>query len=426
MTRPAGPQAQHPTAAPGLPRRTLLSATLAVTPLGIATVALPTAASAASIGGSGTAAATLHAWGGATADAQLGEATDPSAIVWEPTVAATATGWSAVALGPTQCLGIRDGRLYAWGKNTSGATGLGTSTGSTTTPTEITVAGVSTWTAIAAGGDNAGGSSASLAIGDGRLYAFGDNDYGMTGLGASASGLTLTPTQVGSATDWTAISVGLYHCLGIRGGALYAWGYELSGSLGVGTTSGLVPDPVQVGSATDWTACSAGLTATSAGIRSGELYTWGGHTNGVTGQGPEIGAVATPQRVGSASDWTAVSIGTDSAAGIRSGELHTWGNHEFGRTGQGVTNGTASTPVRVGTETGWSRVEMAPSVLHAIRAGRLHVAGPTDIMGIATGSGLAQGTAVQATPVQIGVGTDWSAIATSNLDGAVVALGVRG
>lgn len=410
-------------------RRTVIGAALGTAPLGVTTLVLPTAAVAASGDGvADVAAGTLYGWGGGAAQPMLGEATDPSANVWQPAAASSSSGWTAVAVGPDQALGIRDGRLYAWGSNLSGATGLGVTTGITATPTEITVAGVTTWTAVAAGGDNTGGTSTSLAIGDGRLFAFGSNDALMTGLGAAVTAATTTPTQVGSATDWTAISAGLYHCLGIRGGALFAWGYGLSGALGLGPTT---PDPTdvptQVGTDTDWTACSAGLTATSGGIRGGELYTWGGHTNGVTGQGITTGSVGTPQRVGAAADWTAVSIGTDTAAGIRAGELHSWGNHDLGITGQGLTSGNVSSPQRVGTEAGWSRVEVAPSVLHAIRSGRLYVAGPTAIVGIPTGSGLPEGTADVAVPTQVGGATDWSAIATGNSDSlGPVALGVRG
>lgn len=411
-----------------LPRRSLLGATLGAAPLGIATLALPVAAAAASVDGvSEVAAGTLYAWGGGAAQPMLGEATDPSANVWEPTVASSTSGWTAVAVGPDQVLGIRAGRLYAWGSNVSGATGLGVTTGATATPTEIVVAGVSTWTAVAAGGDTNGGASTSLAIGDGKLFAFGSNDYAMTGLGSGVTAATTTPTQVGSATDWTAVSAGQYHCLGIRGGALYGWGFSLSGSLGLGSTANAPTyDPTQVGSATDWTACSAGLSATSGGIRAGELYTWGGHTSGVTGQGVTTGSVGTPQRIGVAGDWTAVSIGTDTAAGIRGGELHSWGTHDYGITGQGLTSGSVSTPQRVGSDTGWSRVEVAPSVLHAIRSGRLYVAGPTAIGIVPTGSGLSEGTPDRSSPTQVGSATDWSAIATGNREGGVVGIAIRG
>ncbi len=395
---------------------------------GIATLVLPGAATAASDGGPGVATASLLAWAGAVDDPQLGEAADPLATVWEPAVASSLTGWTAVAVGPTQCVGIRDGRLYGWGSNVSGATGQGTTTGDTTLPTEIVVPGVTTWTAVAAGGDNSGGFSTSLAIGDGRLFAFGDHDNaGMCGLGATVSGDVTTPTQVGDATDWTAVSAGLYHVLAIRGGALHAWGYNLEGALGLGSGSpDLLAEPTQVGSATDWTACSAGMFATSAGIRSGTLYSWGFHSNGVTGQGLTAGSVTAPVQVGSATDWTAVAVGSDSAAGIRAGALYAWGANSDGKTGLGSLAGTTSSPQQVGSETGWSRVAVSASVMLAVRAGGLYAAGPTDILGLPTGSGLPQGSTARTSPTRVGTASDWSAVAVSNLDGRVAAAGIRG
>lgn len=397
-------------------------------PLGVSTLALPAAAAAASGDVTAVPGATLYAWAGSIGDPQLGDAADPGETVWEPTLAATPSGWSAVAVGPTQALGIRDGRLYAWGSNLSGATGLGTGSGDTTTPTEVVVAGVTTWTAVAAGGDNSAGFSTSLAIGDGRLFAFGDNaNTGMTGLGSAVTADVLVPTQVGTATDWTAVSAGLYHCLGIRGGELHAWGSNLSGSLGLGSATYTVVDvPTRVGAESDWTTVSADISASSAGIRAGELYTWGSNADGITGLGLSSSSTTTPQRVGSASDWTVASVGFSAAAGIRSGQLHSWGSHTNGVTGQGLTSGSATTPQRVGSETGWSRVAVGPSVMLAIRSGILHAAGATAIGGFAAGSGLPQGTADQATPTAVGGASDWSHVAVSGLDGATAAVGIRG
>ena len=42
-----------------------------------------------------------------------------------------------VSAGGSHSLGIRNGKLFAWGRNGNGRTGLGTDTGNTLTPTQV-------------------------------------------------------------------------------------------------------------------------------------------------------------------------------------------------------------------------------------------------------------------------------------------------
>lgn len=391
--------------------------------LGIATLALPSAARAASdldgVGG----ATGLLAWGGAAGDTRLGDAGDSLALVLEPTSASSASSWSAVAVGARQSLGVRDGRLYTWGSNVDGGTVQGTTSGSTVTPTEVVVAGISTWTAVAAGGED---NAVSLAIGDGKLYACGDDTYGMTGLGASST----TWQRVGSASDWTAISVGGYHCLGVRGGELMAWGYGFDGSLGLGATSSATT-PTRVGAAAEWSICAAGriYPYASLAVRDGELHSWGSNLNGVTGQGGTTGSSSTPQALGS-TGWTALSLAA-AAAGVRAGELWTWGRHQGGVTAQGLTGAgeepdEAASPVRIGSESDWTHVAVGSAALLAVRAGQLWASGITNDGGTVGATGLSDGTLNVATLQRVGTAADWSAVAVSTGDTGNVGLGLRG
>ena len=93
------------------------------------------------------------------------------------------------------------------------------------TPTQI---GTSDWSSIAAGGRH------SLGISGGKLYAWGQNNYGQLGDGTKND--RHVPTQIGT-SDWTNITAGAYHSLGISGGKLYAWDYNGGGQLGDGTTT---------------------------------------------------------------------------------------------------------------------------------------------------------------------------------------------
>ena len=123
-----------------------------------------------------------------------------------------------------------DGNLYAWGDNADGQLGNGTTTQSTT-PVQVELPGV-TPTAISAGGGFA------LAIGsDGNLYAWGQNTNGQLGNGTTNESTTpvqvllpagVTPTTI-SACGGFALAIG-------SDGNLYAWGANSLGELGDGST----------------------------------------------------------------------------------------------------------------------------------------------------------------------------------------------
>ncbi|MCL2680267.1 MAG: hypothetical protein FWF11_02160, partial [Coriobacteriia bacterium] len=207
------------------------------------------------------------------------------------------------AAGTNFSLAIRsDGTLWAWGSNANGMTGLGTDTGFQTRPAQV---GTGTnWTAVSAGREH------SLALrSDGTLWAWGSNANGMTGLD-TATGNQLTPAQVGTATNWKSISAGNIHSLAIAtDGTLWAWGWNLDGRTGLGTDAGIQTTPAQVGTATNWTAVSAG-TSHSLALRSdGTLWSWGANTDGATGLGTDTGNQTTPLQVGSATSWTQLSAG---------------------------------------------------------------------------------------------------------------------
>lgn len=109
--------------------------------------------------------------------------------------------WAAVATGSEHTLAIRDdGLLFAWGGNTAGKLGDGTTTAKLV-PTQI---GSSRWLSVSA-------STHSLAIrDDGKLFAWGENRTGELGDGGSVD--KLVPTQVGT-LNWLAAEAGgnFYH-----------------------------------------------------------------------------------------------------------------------------------------------------------------------------------------------------------------------
>ena len=80
----------------------------------------------------------------------------------------------------------------------------------------------------------AAGTNHTLAVRtDGTLWAWGDNSYGQLGDGTTTA--RLVPTQVGTATDWQSVAAGGEHTLAVRtDGTLWAWGSNSYGQLGDG------------------------------------------------------------------------------------------------------------------------------------------------------------------------------------------------
>jgi len=97
--------------------------------------------------------------------------------------------------------------------------------------------------------------------------------------------------QVTVFSDWTAVTVGAGHWCALRSagslsndGALYCWGRNAEGQLGLGhTVDQNGPLPAHVGTMR-WTSISTGWNDT-CGISSQTLYCWGSGENGVLGLG---------------------------------------------------------------------------------------------------------------------------------------------
>lgn len=276
-----------------------------------------------------------------------------------PARVGTDTTWDMAKVAAFHSCGINNGALYCWGGNASGRTGMGTTSGDTTTPTQV--GAFTNWTYV-----DAEYSHSCALRGTGLLYCWGSNTSGRTGLGTT-SGTTTTPTQVGAFTDWTWVATGNTTTCGIRAGALYCWGSQFYGKLGNGLTSGSASSPVQIGSDTDWTDVSASWAHT-CGIRGGALYCWGQNGNGKTGLGTTSGDQTTPAQVGVNTDWIRVSVGASFSCGLRAGgQLYCWGSNFMGRTGLNTNAGDQLTPAQVGAYADWSDLSVEEGASCALR-----------------------------------------------------------
>jgi alpha-tubulin suppressor-like RCC1 family protein len=198
---------------------------------------------------------TVWAWGdnsvGELGNSQVG----PQSSV--PVQVENLTAVAAISLGGGQSLALKkDGTVYAWGLNTAGQVGDGTTTNRFAAVPVKDAASVGTLSRVKA---IATGTAFSLALmQDGTVYAWGFNGTGQLGIGPGGNQalpvhvLALPNTGQAILHDVVAISAsinasGSGHSLALIGdGTVAAWGDNFFGQLGDGTSGNDRYTPVQV------------------------------------------------------------------------------------------------------------------------------------------------------------------------------------
>lgn len=339
---------------------------------------------------------TLWAWG-ANTNGQIGNGTTTTAS--SPVQVGTSIGWSAVAAGVNFSIGIRSpGTLWTWGANSSGQLGDGT-LGQNTSPAQVGSA--TNWQTITAG------SAHGMAVRtDGSLWTWGANLMGQ--LGQGFNDLVVrgnAPTQVGNATTWQTVASSLQSGIATKSdGTLWSWGLNSNGELGY---NGRLPLPV--GNQFGPIVMAAGGYAHAAAILpGGSLWTWGYNSNGQLGQGTsDSGAHVAPTQVSPGTTWTNLVAGAYHTAAVNSdGTLWAWGYNFYGQIGDNSTT-SRSSPVQVGMDSDWKIVGAGFYHTLAIKKdGTLWAWGNNQYGELGTGD-----TNNRSVPVQIGAASDWVAVA---------------
>ena len=243
-----------------------------------------------------------------------------------------------------------DGTLWAWGYNASGQLGLGNTTqyGS---PQQV--GALTNWLSVAASGY-----VSSAVKSDGTLWMWGESGNGQLGLGEGSNHNHSSPTQVGTLTNWAAVSPsGGYHTLAVKtDGTLWSWGDNDKGQLGLGNST-YYSSPKQIGNLTTWQLpMTAGFCHSSFAIRTdGTLWSWGQGSYGILGLGSTAN-INSPLQVGALTNWSTVAAGYGHAMAIKTnGTLWGWGFPLRGDIGVGNTN-YYSSPVQVGALSTWLTV----------------------------------------------------------------------
>ena len=235
--------------------------------------------------------------------------------------------------------------VFGFGNNDDGQLGNGTVTTRTLGPVSGLPASVKQ---IAAGG-----STSAALLPDGTVWTWGDNEYGLLGNGTTNFPAS-TPQQVPGLTGITQIAVAVLgedaFAVG-SGGSVWAWGRNLHGQLGNGTTVNRY-SPAPVPGLTGITQVSAGPGYTLALRSDGTVWAWGENDGGQLGDGTKTDHLV-PEQVPGLSGITQVLASGVSFAVRSDGTVLDWG---FGYLGNGAEPAPPSRPKPVPGLTGITQV----------------------------------------------------------------------
>jgi alpha-tubulin suppressor-like RCC1 family protein len=286
----------------------------------------------------------LWGWGENGSDNQLGIGDWTISYINHPTRIGTDNDWINVSSGESHHMAIKaDGSLWAWGVEHNGEFGNGKKSWNFGVPTQI---GTDTdWVKVSAGGGH------TLAIkADGSLWAWGENTFGQVGDGTTIG--KFVPTRIGTDTDWVIIGSGRYHSMAMKtDGSLWGWGHDGSGELGDGDFHEK-HIPTRIGIDTDWVSMNAGGDNSFAIKADGSLWGWGYNDHGEVGDGTEDQNRHIPTRIGTDIDWVTTFTTSHTVAIGADGSLWTWGWNYSGEIGDGTTTNKLF-PTRIGTDTDW-------------------------------------------------------------------------
>ncbi len=251
------------------------------------------------------------------------------------------TTWTSASVGYLFTLAVgNDGNVYAWGLNSSGQLGNGTTTNSNT-PVMVNLPGGVKARAVAAG------TAFGLALGsDGNVYAWGLNSGGQLGDSTTTNSFLPVMVKMPSGVTATAIFAGPAFSLAIGSdGNTYAWGSNGTGQLGDSTTTNSsIPVRTLMPGGVTATAISAGSSFSLAVGSDGNVYAWGGNGFGQLGNGTKTNS-SVPLKVDLPSGVTAKAVagGRLFASAVGSdGNLYAWGDNLYGELGNDTVDVPAS------------------------------------------------------------------------------------
>jgi alpha-tubulin suppressor-like RCC1 family protein len=271
---------------------------------------------------------TLWSWGD-NAQGQVGN--NSVNQVLSPIQVGMESDWAKVIAGTFTAYAIKkDNTLWAWGNNSHGSYGDGT-----TWDYKIPhlIGSFDQWMQIKCGNYHAAG----IKI-DSSLWTWGSNEFGELGLGQPAI-YRKSPFQIAPGTAWKYVEAGIGYTMAIRNdGTLWGFGRNENGQLGDSVLTNKY-EPIQIGKETNWSKVYLGGWRHTIGLKTdGTLWAWGNNISGQLGNGTTIPS-SNPIQVGTANDWANADVGygTNVARNSR-GEYYAWGHNLEGSVGNGNFN----------------------------------------------------------------------------------------
>ena len=253
-----------------------------------------------------------------------------------------------VELSPRhQAIVTEDKKLYVWGNNSYGQVGDGTTT-ECETPTLVKGLEDAEIREVQLSDYN----SAAITIG-GALYMWGDNSNGQLGIGSKDNRSTVAKRVEGLKNVKT-VSINSYrrnNAAITRDGTLYMWGNNGSGELGDGTTTNAyTPVRPKLEEDVKVKQVALGNQHTVALSEDGQVYTWGRNYGGALGNGTTTDS-KTPVKIEIGDGKKVAEVYADnncSAALTVDGDLYMWGENSSGQLGDGsTTNKNMPTKVEI-------------------------------------------------------------------------------
>nr|WP_279550418.1 hypothetical protein [Leucobacter weissii] len=331
--------------------------------------------------------------------------------------------FTELSAGSQHAIGLTDdGRVYSWGPASSGRTGNGETSGVFSSPVAANTPETERFVQVEAG------RLFSVALTEGGdVYGWGSNSSGQLGNGETASAVA-EPVRANrpEGVKFVKVSAGERHLVALGDdGKVYAWGGNNYGQLGLGVSDATVLAPTAVdfgGDVVIRDVIASESHHTLALLDDGSVYAWGRNNNGQLGDGTQVDSSA-PLRVplpdGVA--LTGINAGRDYSVGITAdGRTFVWGTNRLGTFGNGEsgTGVISASPLQVAQPEGVIFTAIASGVNQGLALGDN---GKTYGWGTNANGQVGDGSAVdQLTPVEVALPLAYAPAETPELLSAEV------